>query len=326
MFKKYLVLWVFIMSQYLVTSSAQELVVVSIQGVVKVGNVHDPESSYKNLSYGLLNSDQVLLLGKNCQVKLIHLNGSVWEFKQPGRYLASSIKGVKDGFVKKSSKDGFSDNSAKEAEKSTLSQFGDYFLSFFQEHGSSESKESYNNSVYAISRGEPSIVLEFPFTGIYPSNQKSINFSWAHACDTCTYELSIFKDKSKALVFKIKTKNKTFNLKNPSKYLVEGGSYFWNVTTPSDPENFTFNRLSISKTNDYTKITSNMEKDIDAHLPNIAYVTKTILMLSRLQNEEKINYALLYSQQMMLEHSQDKVLQDFIDRYYYDELKKKLNN
>jgi len=293
---------------YLLPGYGQEFAVVLINGAVKVSSNKQDAKSLKSLIYGPLNGKDVLHLPKNAQVKLVKADGSVCEIAKEGVYEVGSLL-------------------CSKADKSSLvEKFGNYFVSFFEVHPSSESKENYKNNIYAISRGEPSIVLEFPFSGVYPSEADSIEFSWAHACDTCHYQLNVYNEASKTLIFQRKTSQKKFKLLNPKKYLKVGISYYWNVVSDTSKEIEYSNRLILSAKGDYLKTLNGIQNDIKSSLPKISYVPKTLFIMNELKTMDRMNYALLYSNHVKLLYPKDKNLVNLTDRFYFDELKQKLAN
>lgn len=298
----FLILFNFFMLSFFANS--QNISVIHIQGDVKIMGFNEPPQKAKNLIYGPIVNGQKVIVSNNSRVRFLRTKNEICDITKAGIY---DIKNL--SFINLET-------------NSIFSKFCDYFHSFFINHSSSESKESYKNNIYAISRGgvsPPS--LDFPLPGILPIDAGTITFTWTNPCDTCHYIFSIYDFENKKEVVKIETNEKQFELKDPQKFLYFGKKYYWNVKIKNQILEYNSNSFTIAKTGDYEQkiqaIKTGLENDDAIWMDEIP---KTIYIMGNLQEQKLNNYALIYAMKQAENSIQ---IKDISDRFLYDQLLKK---
>lgn len=287
------------------TGFSQGIAAIQIEGPVKICKSQEPANKAKNLQYGPVYADQKLIIsGKNARVKLVKNSGEVCEVVAPGTHYISSL------------------TFNKPSENSFLGQLANYFISFFESNESSESKESYKNSIYAISRGElASPVLDFPMTGKLPSDFNSMEFSWSHSCDSCWYNLTIYELETKVKVFSMLTLKKQFKVQQFLNYVKPGKKYFWKVEIPGSNLEFEAKRFEVSVKNDYYNQIKSIDNKLKSHQLSLQLVPKTLFIQEELLQLDLINYAVLYGKTQQINNPNNKQLKQLTDAFYYSQLK-----
>lgn len=187
-----------------------QITVVGISGDA-YGMINEDEENYKALTYGPLNDVKRIIVKENSQVSIINQNDALAKLNE-GEYEVSSL----------------SFNRAEE--KSLFTKFCSYYKAFFMHHNSTESKKSYTNNIYAISRGtEQAPVLDFPLDGTIAKDMNQLFFLWTHDCEECEYILTISELSTKEVVFSKMTTDKRVIIEDFSKYLSDDKGYFWSV-------------------------------------------------------------------------------------------------
>ncbi|MBK8485646.1 MAG: hypothetical protein IPO86_03065 [Saprospiraceae bacterium] len=285
------------------TIAAQDIIVIFIQGDVKSSTAASQYKKVTSLPYGPVALDQKIIIPKNGVVKLIKEDGFHCEVTEQGSFLVKELE------------------FEKTEEKSTLNSFVNYFKSFFVAHPSSESKEYYKNSIFAISRGElTNPILEFPFSGPLPLINEELNFSWGIQCDTCFYKLLIQDFESKEIVFKKETNKHQYKLKNPEKLLSLNKKYFWSVEIKNTDIKSEYQSFTVSSPKEFDTKISKLEKSFRKNNPYISTTSQMISVFCALEEENLINYMILYGQEQMSLEPENKSLKDFYNRVFYDQI------
>ncbi|MBK9962789.1 MAG: hypothetical protein IPP06_16150 [Saprospiraceae bacterium] len=285
----------------------QELAAVYIQGNVKVCKQSENSNLAKMLVHGPVFLDQKLILAQNAKVKLLKSSGEVCEISAQGTYLVNSLKFV------------------ALPESSIFSRLGDYFLSFFTTHTSSESKENYNNTVLAFSRGEDAApILNFPMSGLLSADLSNIDFKWTHSCDSCNFILQIYDFDSKALVFQSYVNSVNYTLVSPLKYLTPGKKYFWNIQLDKSVVKSNSSSFTVSKKGDFNLKISEIDNALSKETLKLQSLPRTLMVMSNLQENQQINYAFQYAKLSKAKQPKDKLLAEYLDKIYFEELKKRL--
>ncbi|HRG68458.1 MAG: hypothetical protein JNL65_06365 [Saprospiraceae bacterium] len=284
---------------------SQGIAAIQIEGPVKICKTQESSNKAKNLQYGPVYADQkIILTGKNARVKLVKNSGEICELVTPGTHYISSL------------------SFTKPSENSFLGQLADYFVSFFESNQSSESKESYKNSIYAISRGELAApVLDFPMKGILPSDFNSMEFSWSHSCDSCWYNLTIYELDTKVKVFSMLTLKKQFKIQQFLNYVKPGKKYYWKVEIPGTNLEFEAKRFEIAAKGDYYNQLKSIENKLKSQQLNLQLVPKTLFIQEELQQLELTNYAILYGKAQQINNPNNKQLKQLTEAFYYSQLK-----
>ncbi|HRG33411.1 MAG: hypothetical protein JNK69_06430 [Saprospiraceae bacterium] len=286
---------------------AQSVAAVFIQGNVKVFKQGENVNMAKALVHGPLLPDQKLIVAQNSKVKLLKSNGEVCEISNAGTYTINSLKFI------------------AVPESSIFSKLGDYFLSFFTSHTSSETKENYSNTVLAFSRGEDAVpILNFPMTGMISADLTGIDFKWTHPCDSCNFILQIYDFESKALVFQSYVNSVNYTLKNPLKYLFPGKKYFWNIQLDKSVVKSTSSSFTVSKKGDFNLKVTEVENNLNKEKLKLQSLPHTLMVMSALRDKEMINYAFQFASISKSKYPKDKLLADYLDKIYYTELSNRL--
>ncbi len=286
---------------------AQSVAAVFIQGNVKVCKQNENVNMAKSLVHGPVLSDQKLIVAQNSKVKLLKSNGEVCEISNAGTYSVNSLKFI------------------AVPESSIFSRLGDYFLSFFTTHTSSESKENYNNTVLAFSRGEDAApLLNFPMSGLLSADLYNIDFKWTHSCDSCNFILQIYDFDSKALVFQSYVNSVNYTLVSPLKYLTPGKKYFWNIQLDKSVIKSNSSSFTVSKKGDFNLKISEIDNALSKETLKLQSLPRTLMVMSNLQENQQINYAFQYAKLSKAKQPKDKLLAEYLDKIYFEELKKRL--
>jgi hypothetical protein len=282
---------------------SQNIGVVSISGDVKIKSAKDTKQSPKNLTYGVITPDKQLVLGKNSMVKLRKSSGEECELTAQGSYL------VRDLPYK------------LPVEKSIITRLSEYFMNFFNAHPSSESKERYQNSIYAISRGNIiTPVPVFPFEGKMPLINNSILFKWDIACDTCHYELVIKDIFSRKEVFRHSCDGKEFILNNADQVLNVGGKYYWYVKVANQSTISTNIIFDLVSSNEYESELGNIEKNFTEAGVALPLEFRLVSSIGELESKELTNFAYLYGTYFVSKHAENKALNELFEQFVYSKL------
>ncbi len=287
---------------------SQGIAAIQIEGAVKICKSQEATNKAKSLQYGPVYADQkIILSGKNPKVRLAKNTGEMCEIVAPGTHYVSNLV-----FNKPSN-------------NSFIGQLADYFVSFFESKSSSESKESYKNSIYAISRGDLAApVLDFPFSGKLPSDFNTLEFSWSSNCDSCWYNLNIYEFETQTKVFSILTLKKQIKIQQFLNYVKPGKKYYWRVEIPGKHLEFANKSFEISSKNDYYNQLKSLEDKLKNEKMNLQLIPKTMYFQQELVNLGLINYAVLYGKTQQQNNPNNKQLKQLTDAFYYSELKNQI--
>lgn len=287
----------------------QDIMAVHIEGQVKICNHGDDEAKAQSLHFGPVTQNQKLILGQNAKVRFIRKSGEHCEIAKAGVYNISSL------------------NFLKTSESSFITKLGGFIKSFLEAKHSSESKESYKNTVHAISRGDYTLpILNFPFAGMIPAELPSLEFKWTHICDTCFYELDIYEMATKNKLFSTKTGQKSFKLDNPLSILIPGNEYYWTVRVKEVKEDVNATTFQLAQPNAYTSLVDELTQQIINAQGSLQNLPKTIYIMKSLEEMGFVNYALIYGMEQLKQNQGDEMLYIFLDAYYDSLLKQQLES
>ena len=288
----------------IVTASyGQQISVMQFNGDAYAYNTNDSKVKYKKIVFGPLPNADMILVKENSTIKLINDENKICEVTEEGEYNIKSLK-----FVQAKS-------------SSLFDKFCDYFHSFFINHSSSESKSNYKNSIHAISRGVLSPpTLDFPLDGMLPATSGNIKFSWSHSCDACQYVITIYDLETRASVYAWTTTEHSVILESSDHFLLPGNKYYWTVTISGQEMEYPISRITIGEKGGYDKEISKLNKEISESKLNLEPATKAIYIMSYLADQDLMNFAIYYGQQQRNKHSENIVLANFVDRFWYDAL------
>lgn len=279
-------------------SVAQDVLVVQMNGTVSYFGKHETAQNSKPLLYGMLRSDMQLKLEKGSGVKLLRQDGRYCDLTGPGVFKISEL------------------NFLAAKEESFFNKLGDFIVSFMDASHSSESKESYKNTVLAISRGDKIIpVPEFPFPGIWPSQVDLMEFSWASTCENCKYVLEIYDMQSRELLFNTECNSTKFTLENTSRLFAGGKKYFWTIKIKDQDAEYLSSSFSVSEEADFEKKIKEIELEIPTN--NLQEMSKTFFIMKSLEDSGLFNYSICYgkAQSLKLKDQQfNNMLNDHYDR------------
>jgi len=282
---------------------SQNIGVVYIQGDVKVSNIKDSKKAMQNLTYGTLTLDKQLTLSKNAMVKLIKSNGEKCELTIPGVYSVKDLKFIKP------------------VEKSAMTRFSEYFMSFFESHPSSESKAQYQNSIYAISRGKINTPIPvFPFEGKTPLVNNALTFRWDIDCDTCIYELVIKDLLSRKEVLRQIIQGKSFAMEAADKILSIGGKYYWFVKVANQNTISTNIIIDLVSQQDFESELKGIESGMAGVDSDLPLESKMVYTISELESKDLTNYAYLYGKDFVQKNQQNKSLNELFEQFFYSKL------
>lgn len=286
-----------------INAISQQVSVIQYEGDAFTYNSNEEKVMYKKIVFGPLPEADKILLKSNSNLKLINEENEVCELSSEGEYSIENLK-----FEQPSS-------------NSLFDKFCSYFHSFFVNHSSAESKSSYKNSIHAISRGELSPPqLDFPIDGLLPSTSEDIEFSWSHSCESCQYVVTIYDLETRASVYAWTTESQSVILQTANQFLTAGKKYYWTVTISGQEMEYPISRISIGKEGEYESLISNIEKEISASNLKLNEATQAIYVMSLLEDQGLINYAIYYGQKSISRYPDNKVLSDFVERFWYDTL------
>lgn len=281
----------------------QQISVMHYDGDAFTYNTNDSKVKYKKVVFGPLPDADKILIKENSALKLVNENNEICEIIEEGEYDINKL-----AFVKAES-------------NSLFDKFCTYFHSFFISHSSAESKSSYKNSIHAISRGALSPPqLDYPLDGMIPSTSGNINFSWSHSCEACKYVVTIYDLETRASVYAWTTEAHEVTLSNVNQFLMPGKNYYWTVTVSGQEMEYPISRITVGEKGGYEAHISKLEKEISDSNLELNEATKAIYIMSYLEDQDLINYAIYYGQQLRNSNPDDKVLSDFVDRFWYDTL------
>lgn len=283
--------------------SAQDISVIHLQGDAYAYSAQGDKKAYAKLSYGPITNTEKIVVKANSLVRIVRHDNQICELSKEGTYPISELKFTK---VK---------------ENSIFDKFCDYFHSFFVSHSSSESKANYRNNIYAISRGNtPPPSLDFPLSGIVPSDAGSLPFIWTHACDSCEFIFTINDLKSRDIIYTIMTKNHRVEVENPAKYLKPKHIYYWSVKIPGIDLEYDNVQFSIADSSAYQSIIGSIEGDLMSSNMSMTETTKMLYIMSDLDARDKQNFALLYGLNKIKADPKNEAMSELFDRYWYDAL------
>lgn len=281
----------------------QQISVMHFEGDAYTYNTDDSKIKYNKIVFGPLPDADKILVKEKSSIKLISEDNRICEVNKEGEYDISELKFV------------------KAEENSLFDKFCDYFHSFFVKHSSSESKSNYKNSIYAISRGVLSPPqLDFPLDGTIPSTSGDIDFSWSHSCEDCQYVVTIFDLETRASVYAWTTEKNMVTLNKANQFLMAEKKYYWTVTISGHEMEYPISRITIGKEDEYDKMISNLNTEIIKSNLELTESTKAIFIMSTLADQQLMNYAIYYGLQQRKNNPTNKVLQDYVDRFWYDAL------
>ena len=281
----------------------QQISVMQYDGDAFTYNSNDEKVMYKKVVFGPLPKADKILLKDNSTLKLINEDNETCEITKEGEYEIKSLK-----FEKSES-------------NSLFDKFCSYFHSFFINHSSAESKSSYKNSIHAISRGVLSPPqLDFPLDGTIPFTDGDIQFSWSHSCEACQYVVTIYDLETRASVYAWTTEEQEVVLKGADQFLLANKKYYWTVTISGQEMEYPISRIMVGDKRGYKKQIESIENEIASSDIKLSDATKAIYVMSLLEEQGLINYAIYYGQQLKAQNPENKVLMDFVDRFWYDTL------
>lgn len=277
-------------------SLAQDILVVQVEGSVSYFGKHEKVDDSRPLIYGMLNNDMQLKLGIGSSVKLLRQDGRYCDLKGPGVFKISEIHFL-----------------AAE-EESFFIKLGNFIVSFMDASHSSESKESYKNTVLAISRGDKIIPIpEFPFPGIWPAPVDLMEFRWSSSCDHCRYVLEIYDLQSRKLIFNTECNSTQFTLENTSRLFKPGTKYFWTIKIKDQDAEYLSSSFSVSEPSDYEKTIKGIEQDIP--LNSLQDMSKTLFIMKSLEEAGLFNYSICYGRAQSLKWNNQEFNQMINDHY-----------
>ena len=286
-----------------VISYGQQISVMHFAGDAYTYNTDDSKVKYNKIVFGPLPNADKILVKENATLKLLNEENEVCEVTEEGEYDIKTLK-----FVKGKS-------------NSLFNKFCDYFHSFFINHSSSESKSNYKNSIHAISRGALSPPqLDFPIDGFLPATSGNMDFSWSHSCEACQYVVTIYDLETRASVYAWTTVEHKVTLENVDQFLLPNKKYYWTVTISGQEMEYPISRITVGEKGDYDTHISNLNKEILQSQLNLDVATKAIYIMSYLAEQDLMNYAIYYGQQQTEMNDENKILADFVERFWYDAL------
>lgn len=204
------------------------------------------------------------------------------------------------------------------SDHSMFYKFCKYFKSFFADHSSKESKASYKNSIYAISRGmESKPTLDFPLDGSLPYVEGEIPFYWTHKCNDCEYVVNIYDYETRVAVYAWTTIEKSVTLEEANKYLLPGKKYYWNVTISGQEMEYDNSIFTVADEKDYSDKLRSMNESLDA-LNYASNEAKLIFILQELSDQNLDNYAILYGLQKAKKNKENEMINNYVERFWYD--------
>lgn len=281
----------------------QNLSVIHIDGSAFYVTQQDGKEKYNKMTYGPITDASSIIVKENSSIKLLRDDNKISAIEKEGTYLLKDLTFITP------------------ENTSMFGKFCDYFHSFFVNHSSAESKANYHNNIYAISRGNtPAPSLDFPLEGRIPVDAGPLTFIWTHACDSCEYIFTIADLSSKDIVYTLMTTDQTVTIRNPEKYLTSGNQYYWStrvVGLDLEYENVAF---SAAADGQYMKAIKSIESSLNESNVKLSPTPKLIYVLSELENNDELNFALFYGLNQKSIDNSEESLSDVFDRYWYDHL------
>ena len=283
--------------------TAQSYQVINIHGEAYAVQNDNGKEKYAKITLGpLLECDQIIVKEKS-KLRILKDEKAYIDIDAAARYTLADMT--------------FSPLKAK----SPLEKFTKYFSYFFSGHASSESKSSYQNSVYAISRGmQPRPSLDFPVEGMLAIPESPLTFRWTHDCADCQYVLNIYDTENQSMIFGATSSSKEITLEKPTAFLKPGSQYYWTVSISGVDMEYQRNVFEATSYSDYETFLSNAKADLSGVYDDLSVVAQTVYMLQWLAEQDMINYAIYYGQQRCSEHPDDIQLANIVDRLWYDYL------
>lgn len=286
-----------------VTYGQSSIKVRHVEGDCFTVHVDGDKEKYSKIVIAPLKEAKEIIVKKGATLSLINTNNEVVDITTEGRYMVSDL------------------SFSVPEDKTIMDKFYNYFHSFFSSHASSESKVSYQNSIYAISRGDQTMpYLDFPLDGELPYTSGSMIFSWTHACDDCQYVFSINEYSSRSAVYATTTKDKSYTLAEASKYLQARKKYYWTVAISGLEMEYDSKVFTMSDKDQYAKILSGITSSIKTTTMSSNTITSTIFVMSELLAQGKQNYAIYYGMKQVDSYPADTLLRDYVERFWYDAL------
>ncbi|MBK8956565.1 MAG: hypothetical protein IPM34_13560 [Saprospiraceae bacterium] len=287
----------------------QDIMAVHIEGQVRICNQGENESHSRALSFGPVSSNQKLILSKNSKVRFIKQSGEQCEVTQAGIYNIGAL------------------NFLRTSESSFLNKLGGFIKSFLEAKHSSESKDSYKNTVHAISRGDATLaILNFPFSGVVPSETSALPFKWTHFCDTCTYEFDLYALDTRSKIYSTSTRNKEYSLDNYLERLQPGNEYYWTVRVAGTTADVNASTFRLSEPGAYQVLIDELEQQIIHSQTELQDLPRTVFIMKSLEELGFVNYAMFYGWQKCSKNPENVQLTDYVQSYYESLLKLQLES
>lgn len=285
------------------TSVDSQISVMQYSGDSFTYSTADEKAKYKKVVFGPLPEADMLLVKENATLKLLNENNEICRIKKEGEYPIASLK-------------------FKKAKSTSLfDKFCDYFHSFFVNHSSSESKANYKNSIHAISRGKTTPPqLDYPLAGLVPYTDMAMQFAWSHACDSCQYVVSVNDLETRANIYAWTTMDHKVTLDDASQFIGPNKKYYWTVAVSGEEMEYPVVRFKIGDQNAYQQQIKSIKDELKGMEIDENSTPETIYIMSRLEEEGLINYAIHYGRMQADTSPKDSQLGDFVDRFWYDAL------
>lgn len=282
--------------------TAQKVSVIEMFGKIQISTTDG--KSFQNLVYGDYPMDRRVNLEQNARLTLSKSSGEICQLTQKGTYALGSLKYTKP-------------------QSSSAAGIFDNLCSFFKAHPSSESKEQYKNSIYAISRGDVTTPFAvFPFEGKVPMIDNSILFKWDIDCDTCTYELVIKDLLTRRELLRQDCKGLEYKLENADKLLQVDGKYYWFVKVKHQPTSSNQILFDMVSKTEYDTTIGKLEDQLSNAKQTFGLDSKLAFILNGLETEELGNFAYIFGKNQVETNKENENLVEIYNRYVYD----KLNN
>lgn len=283
--------------------SAQEIMVVHIDGEAYVMLDDQETSTYDKLVLGDLPSSATILVKSNSTVRLIADKSSYVDLEGEASYeLADLVFQESDS-------------------KGMFAKFCKYFSDFFAGHSSAEAKSSYRNRIYAVSRGKASIPsLDFPLEGDLPYVDQSMTFSWTHGCQDCKYVFQIVDYKSRSSVFAETTSSHSITLDNVNEYLSPSSRYYWSVAISGVELDYQKIIFDTTAEGDYGTMIDAVRGELDQMEFTVSPSGEVAYVMQRLQEQGLTNYAIYYGQQKVAALGEQDASRHLVEQAWYSYL------
>ncbi len=283
----------------------QELNVVYIQGEVKTHLIGESIKTAKNLLYGPIKWNQVVILGPNSSLKILRQNGELCELTTKGSFEVSSLKFVQP------------------AESSIFGRFKDYFQAFFGAQNNPENKDQHKNIIFAGTRGDGlSPYLISPSPGKVSLDFGSLEFSWISTCDTCTYNFKIYDVSNKKEIYKLRTKSCNVILLNATKYLLPEKKYYWLLESSSLTNEPNKNMFTVASKGEANNIIQKFKRELGNNKISLTSTTAYLLIHAFLIESGQLNFAAQYALKVKNENRNNTFLATKLDAANWEEQKK----